>query len=755
MAFQVSPGVNVSEIDLTNIIPAVSTSIGASVGSFTWGPTETPTLISSEEQLVSIFGEPKSGYNQESFFTAANFLSYSNALYVTRVQGATSNNAADSSSDIQIGSRQVYDASAAAITGDTFIAKYPGTRGNNLAVSVCPSTAAYNSTVTLNSEDSDGSTATVTVTMDGTAISAVTVTDGGKGYDDANDVTFTIASADTNNVVSDATLTATVVDGVITAVTVSGGGEYTGGDVTGITVSAPTATTAVANATFALGSNVVTVQYYDQDNIGNTAPLDTVLGKFANNDYAKVEGNLYKITGIGSASALSSNTDVVTATFNIDRNFKGTATSVVTSIERYWEFFNLVDRTPQNSKFASDNGSSVVDEVHVVVYDSTGDLTGSKRTAIEVFEGLSRATNAKAEDGTDTNLTSAINNRSAWLWRGGTAVTNATEAAVGSVAASAATLPVTYDLSNGTDSANEDSFVIGEYGSAWDKFKATDVYDVSLMVAGKATAALANYIIDNIVTVRKDCMVFVSPEKSDVVSSNQPIAGSTAVTNVVGFRNSLNSTSYASMDSGYKYQYDKYNDAYVWVPLNGDVAGLCARTDSERDPWFSPAGFARGNVKNVVKLAFGPTKAERDELYKADVNPVVSFPGQGTVLYGDKTLQGYASAFDRINVRRLFITLEKSISTAANALLFEFNDAITRAQFRNAVVPFLREVQGRRGITDFSVIADETNNTAEVVDQNQFVGDIYIKPARSINFIQLNFVAVRSGVEFSEVVGAA
>ena len=756
MAFQVSPGVNVSEIDLTNIIPAVSTSIGASVGSFTWGPTETPTLISSEEQLVSIFGEPKTGYNQESFFTAANFLSYSNALYVTRVQGATSNNAADSSDDIQIGSRQVYDASTSAITGDTFIAKYPGTRGNNLAVSVCPSTAAYNSTVTLNSVDSDGSTATFTFTYVGTAITAVTVVDGGKGYDSAGDVTFTVNSADVGNEVSAATFTATLnANGTVTAVTVDGGGEYTV-EPTSITASAPTATAAVANATFTLGSNSVTVQYYDQDDIGNaTTALDSVLDKFANNDYVKVEGNLYKITSIGSAGASSSNADIATATLTIDRNFRGTENSTVTSIERYWEFFNLVDRAPQNSKFASDNGSSVVDEVHVVVYDSTGDLTGAKRTAVEVFEALSRATNAKAHDGTDTNLTSTINNRSAWLWRGGAAVTNAAEAAVGSVTASAATLPVEYTLSNGTDSANEDAFVIGEYGSAWDKFKATDVYDISLLVAGKATTALANYIIDNIVTVRKDCMVFVSPEKSDVVSSNQPIAGSTAVTNVIGFRNSLNSTSYASMDSGYKYQYDKYNDAYVWVPLNGDVAGLCARTDTERDPWFSPAGFNRGNVKNVIKLAFGPTKAERDELYKADVNPVVSFPGQGTVLYGDKTLQGFASAFDRINVRRLFITLEKSISTAANALLFEFNDAITRAQFRNAVVPFLREVQGRRGIIAFSVIADETNNTAEVVDQNQFVGDIYIKPARSINFIQLNFVAVRSGVEFSEVVGAA
>ena len=756
MAFQVSPGVNVSEIDLTNIIPAVSASTGAAVGTFTWGPTETPTLISSEEQLVSIFGEPKSGHNEEAFFTAANFLAYTNALYVTRVQGATSFNAADSSADIQIGSREVYDASAGAITGDTFIAKYPGTRGNNIGVSVCPSTAAYNSTVTLNTPDDDGSAATLTFTMgSNNEIASVTVTDGGAGYDDANDVTFTIASADANNVVSAATLTATVVDGEITAVTVSDGGEYTSDDVTGITASAPTATDAVANATFVVGSNTVTVQYYDQDKIGNTATLDTVMAKFANNDYIKVEGNFYKITSIGSASALSTNTDIVTATMSIDSNFKGTANVSATSVQRYWEFYNLVDRAPQNSKYAKDNGSSVVDEVHVVVYDSTGDLTGSSRTALEVFEGLSRASNGKSEDGTPTNLTTAINNRSAWLWRGGAAVTNATEAAIGSVTASSATLPVTYTLSSGTDAANESSLVIGEYATAWDKFKATDSFDISLLIGGKTNSTLANYIIDNIATVRKDCMVFISPEKSDVVSSNQPIASTTALTNVINYRNGLNNTSYASMDSGYKYQYDKYNDSYVWIPLNGDIAGLCARTDSERDPWFSPAGFARGTVKNVVKLAFVPTKAERDELYKSDINPVVSFPGQGTVLYGDKTLQGFASAFDRINVRRLFIVLEKAISTAANSLLFEFNDAITRAQFRNAVVPFLREVQGRRGIQDFSVIADETNNTAEVVDQNQFVGDIYIKPARSINFIQLNFIAVRSGVEFSEVVGAA
>jgi phage tail sheath protein FI len=243
--------------------------------------------------------------------------------------------------------------------------------------------------------------------------------------------------------------------------------------------------------------------------------------------------------------------------------------------------------------------------------------------------------------------------------------------------------------------------------------------------------------------------VFISPDRDDIV--NNP--GKDEAQDVVTFRNSLRSTSYAVLDSGYKYMYDKYNDVYRYVPVNGDTAGLCVRTDSVRDPWFSPAGFNRGQIKNIVKLAWNPDKAERDVLYKSGINPVVTFPGQGTVLFGDKTLLSKPSAFDRINVRRLFIVLEKAIATASQFTLFEFNDAFTRAQFKNLVEPFLRDVQGRRGIFDFKVVCDDTNNTGEVIDRNEFIGDIYIKPARSINFIQLNFVAVRTGVEFSEVVG--
>jgi phage tail sheath protein FI len=305
----------------------------------------------------------------------------------------------------------------------------------------------------------------------------------------------------------------------------------------------------------------------------------------------------------------------------------------------------------------------------------------------------------------------------------------------------------------GTDGKGEADVSINVLTNAFDLFASAEEVDVSLILQGKAVgsannAQLANYIIDNICESRKDCVAFISPAKDDVVS-----AAGNETTNMVGFRNASRSTSYAVLDSGYKYQYDKYNDVYRYVPLNGDTAGLCVRTDDTRDPWFSPAGFNRGQIKNIIKLAYNPDKANRDILYKANINPVVTFPGQGTVLYGDKTMLTKPSAFDRINVRRLFIVLEKAIATAAKYTLFEFNDEFTRAQFKNLVEPFLRDVQGRRGIYDFKVVCDSTNNTGEVIDRNEFVGDIYIKPARSINFIQLNFVAVRTGVEFSEVVG--
>jgi phage tail sheath protein FI len=282
-------------------------------------------------------------------------------------------------------------------------------------------------------------------------------------------------------------------------------------------------------------------------------------------------------------------------------------------------------------------------------------------------------------------------------------------------------------------------------------FSNKELIDISLVLAGGSSANVQQYIIDNVANSRKDCVAFISPPSSAVVNN----AGN-EVTSIQSYLTSLaRSSSYVVADSGWKYMYDKYNNVYRYVPLNGDIAGLCVNTDTVRDPWYSPAGFNRGQIKNAIKLAFNPNKTQRDVLYAAGVNPVVSFPGQGIVLFGDKTLQSKPSAFDRINVRRLFIVLEKAISQAAQFSLFEFNDEFTRAQFVALVTPFLRDVQGRRGIYDFRVVCDTTNNTPQVIDSNQFVGDIYIKPARSINFIQLNFVAVGTGVDFTTIVGAA
>jgi len=300
------------------------------------------------------------------------------------------------------------------------------------------------------------------------------------------------------------------------------------------------------------------------------------------------------------------------------------------------------------------------------------------------------------------------------------------------------------------DGADGDVATIGQVKSAYEKYLDADTVDVGLIIAG---SSLTTVHIDNLITIaenRMDAVVFASPERSDVVNISNT---NTQKDNVVSFFNGINSSSYVFFDSGYKYQYDRYNDVYRYVPLNGDTAGLAARTDLIADAWYSPAGLNRGIVRGAVKLAFNPTKTQRDELYRARVNPVTTFSGQGTVLFGDKTGLAVPSAFDRINVRRLFIILEKAISTASKVQLFEFNDEFTRAGFRNMVEPFLREIQGRRGITDYLVVCDETNNTGEVVDRNEFVAEIFIKPARSINFITLSFVATRTGVSFEEVAG--
>jgi phage tail sheath protein FI len=386
-------------------------------------------------------------------------------------------------------------------------------------------------------------------------------------------------------------------------------------------------------------------------------------------------------------------------------------------------------------------------ELHVIVIDSDGKIAGDAGGVLEKFGYLSKSTEGRRADGSNSYYKHVLNNSSKWVWwMGHIPGTNWGVPPVGGFVDLDAAYTVT--LSGGADDFDATD---GDKINGFLLLANAEAYDIGLVALGKASSTVATAVINGVAEVRKDCLVFVSPEASDgeVLTGS----GATVANAIVTYRNNLPSTSYAVMDSGFKYQYDRYNDVYRWVPLNGDVAGLCARTDLTDDPWFSPGGYTRGQIKNVVRLAYNPDQTGRDILYKAGVNPVVSFPGQGTVLYGDKTLLAKPSAFDRINVRRLFIVLEKAIATAAKYQLFEFNDRFTRAQFVAMVEPFLRGVQGRRGITDFRVKCDELNNTGEVVDSNRFVADIFIKPARSVNFISLNFVAARTSVSFEEIGG--
>ena len=468
-------------------------------------------------------------------------------------------------------------------------------------------------------------------------------------------------------------------------------------------------------------ANKANFEYLYLNNLSNGNQLGAFIGR-----YAGALGNSIAVSTIDAGAGAAA-----FATWNV--NNIGVST--------------LFNGLPGTSVAANTAGASN-DEIHIVVVDAGGLFTGTKGAVLETFQYLS-----KAYDGTDANGNSNyyknyIFNNSQYIYAVDPVDYNNTVATWGKIMANTAfatsTTPQTVTLSGGVDDTPVDANTI----TAMSRFASTEDTDISFILTGNSSITVQQTAIDTAIG-RKDCLAFVSPPSSAVINQN----GSEA-SNIQTWNTSLNrSTSYAVADSGWKYMFDKYNNVYRYVPLNGDIAGLCVNTDSVRDPWWSPAGFNRGNIKNAVRLAWNPNKTYRDQLYVLGINPVVSFPGQGIVLFGDKTLQSKPSAFDRINVRRLFIVLEKAIAKASQYALFEFNDSFTQAQFVALVTPYLRDVQGRRGITDFKVVCDSTNNTPQVVDSNQFVGDIYIKPARSINFIQLNFVAVRTGVAFTEVVG--
>jgi hypothetical protein len=663
MAFQVSPGVQVSEIDLTNVVPAVSSTTGAFAGTFKWGPVDEVVTVSDAKGLVDEFFSPaNTNAGAEDFYSAEAFLKYGSSLRVIRInstglysanQGGNSTTLLKNESEYE----STYQDGSQNATVGTFVARYAGALGNSLKVSVCASSDAYfNDSVTAVNNPSNEAAGQSVITVDDGSVFTVRDIIKFAGHD----TKYRVTNIDTNDI------------------TIQALGEPTG---TGLTTTV-------------------------NDN---------------------------------------------------------------TNIDRYWEFYNLFDRAPGTSASATAAGGSA-DEIHIVVVDEDGTITGTKNQVLEIHGFVSLASDAKDSVGNSNYYKKVLERDSKWIWWTGhstnmmaSATADVTHTDSASSAFSRPSTPENSSLSGGADGRSPTA--AQKYGAWNTHFADAETTDISILIVGSTrtdngsgtdqdVVADHNTIVNQAIQLcetRKDCMVVVSPRRSSVVNVTSE---STQLSNVLADYASVTSSSYAVLDSGWVYQYDRFNDRYVWVPGNAHTAGIMARSDLLRDPWFSPAGFSRGQYLGITKLAFNPKQASRDDLYRARVNPIVTFPGQGTVLFGDKTALTTPSAFDRINVRRLFIVLEKAIATAAKAQLFEFNDAFTRAQFRAAVEPFLRDVKNRRGLVDFSVLCDETNNTDTVIDRNEFVCSIFVKPARSINYITLNFIAARSGVEFEEIYGA-
>ena len=674
MSFLSSPGVHVREIDLTNVVPSVATTVGAIAMPAQKGPSGSIVTIGSEQDLLQVYGKPNAS-NFEWWWTAANFLQYSDQLKVVRPTSGHLN--AGEASGVLVRDDDHYltaywsESGDGQVTSNDWYAKSAGTWGNSLGLQVCPSASAY--------EQHLGSNNLVAAA------------------ESAGDTVVAVDDADAS------------------------GYAFNVGDL---------------------------ISFSSADSSSDVTAFAHLAGD---------EGNEYQIVSISGNN--------LTIRLAGDPNGAGLQADIADNsfIRRRWAFYNLFDSAPGTSAYNTENGRGTGDEMHVVVYDTTGDITGfdydvagqATNSVIETFANLSKNPVAKSPQGSSIYYPDVFFRTSEYVYWGDH-IAAGTNWGTDTTSAYTAVVPIT--VVNFTGGTDDYAVTAGELKIAYDEFKDTESLDINLVLAGPSSgvantpAGMDTHVtmITDLVESRKDCVGFASPYRAATVGVATSI---TATANVIDAFDLCPSSSYMVFDSGYKYMYDKYADVYRYVPLNGDIAGLCANTDKVADPWFSPGGYNRGNIRGAIKLSYNPKNSERDQLYRARVNPVTNFPGQGVVLFGDKTALSKPSAFDRINVRRLFLVLEKAISTASKFQLFEFNDEFTRAQFRNLVEPFLRDVQGRRGIFDFKVVCDSTNNTGEVIDRNEFIGDIYIKPARSINFITLNFIAVRTGVAFSEVGG--
>jgi hypothetical protein len=764
MPFALSPGVTIVEKSFSSIIPAVSTSAGAFAGVFSWGPVAEPTTVSSEDVLVQRFGNPNDS-NYKSFFSAANFLAYTNNLIVNRTDTADLRNAVASAGGEVLDVAFTTKGSGYKTGHATTVAfSAPETAGGSIAtgtvvlsggivtgISVVVAGSGYITapTVTISAPEVEGGqTAVATAVISGGVVTAINLTAGslGSGYLAAPTITISAAPAGGTA----ATATSTVATSSISKINITSGGS---GYVAAPTVTITAANTGTVGAVVAPTGVTAVLSSSSGVKIRNTADYVANFRDYQQSVYGMFAARYPGTLGNGIAVVLVDKAVYTWAAANPTSYIAGTTVkaSVITS---------SFSGTPGTSTAASLKGIAD-DELHVLVLDTArGTWSGTPYTTLEKYSYLSKIKGVTRSDGTNVYYRDAINTASKYIW-----VLNTPSAvqvndpqntdwnqSIDSIANASnlrdlKSTAIAITLAGGVD---DFAATDGETQAAFLQFTNTDLYDISLIISGDVSATTANVLINNLAETRKDCVVFISPRNADA----SPITiSTTAVENIQTFKSTLTSSTYAVLDTGCKYQYDRYNDTYRWIPLNADIAGLCARTDYTTDAWFSPGGFTRGQVKNVVKLGFNPGPTERDNLYKESVNPVVTFPGQGTILYGDKTFWAKPSAFDRINVRRLFIVLEKAVATAAKYQLFEFNDDFTRAQFRNLVEPFLRNVQGRRGIIDYRVKCDTSNNTGEVIDRNEFVASIFIKPNRSINFITLNFVAARSSVSFDEIGG--
>jgi len=712
-----SPGIVVREVDLTvGRVNAASNKVGALVAPFAKGPVNLPTLVETEQDLINNFGEPyATDKHYEHWMVASSYLAYGGALRVVRADGDDLKNGfAGDAANIKILSlddynNKGYDAST--ITDVTVAARNPGSWSNGIKVALIDGKA-----------DQTLVGVSTNVGLDTIAV----------GYGVTQAISAVLPGAGTTSVLDG------YLKGVITAVN---------------------------------GTNV-SVKVLSHVSASGTE---------TNVDYQ--QSGVYAFSGSGTVAIHTNGNAVATGTTSYTSQLDWFDQQTIPLSNSTISWNNIADR-PGTSSFAAAR-SSRFDELHVVVIDDKGEVTGNAGTILEKHLSLSKAKDAEFSVGSPSYWRKYLATNSQYIF-GGSAPSGIVTSSYSSdfsldtdtgwdqdaqgtnfatTGANTLTLAGGLNYNGQTGVSTDGAFGVSLSGlvAGYELFENTDQYQADFLLMGSANyaketaQALANKLIA-VAELRKDALAFISPNRlsflTDTAAGSVTVNSDATITdNVISFYSPVTSSSFAVFDSGYKYMYDRFADTFRYVPLNGDIAGLCARNDINNFPWFSPAGTQRGAILNAVKLAYNPSKVQRDKLYSNRVNPVIFSPGAGITLFGDKTGLGKASAFDRVNVRRLFIYLENAISAAARDQMFEFNDEITRTNFVNTVEPFLRDVQAKRGIFDFRVICDETNNTAAIIDNNEFVADIFVKPARSINFIGLTFVATRTGVSFDEVVG--